>query len=157
MKGNQFTLGLTSVSAMIKVNIINKSDNPLPCYAKKGDAGMDIRASEDVCIKPFNQAIIPTGIYLEIPEGYECQIRSRSGLAAKHGINVMNSPGTIDSGYRGEIKVILNNHHFQSYDVKKGDRVAQMVFAPVTVATFNEVTELTDSERGEGGLGSTGK
>lgn len=157
MKGNQFTLGLTSVSAMIKVNIINKSDNPLPSYAKKGDAGMDIRASEDVWIKPFNQAIIPTGIYLEIPEGYECQIRSRSGLAAKHGINVMNSPGTIDSGYRGEIKVILNNHHFQSYDVKKGDRVAQMVFAPVTVATFNEVTELTDSERGEGGLGSTGK
>ena len=157
MKGNQFTLGLTSVSAMIKVNIINKSDNPLPCYAKKGDAGMDIRASEDVWIKPFNQAIIPTGIYLEIPEGYECQIRSRSGLAAKHGINVMNSPGTIDSGYRGEIKVILNNNHFQSYDVKKGDRVAQMVFAPVTVATFNEVTELTDSERGEGGLGSTGK
>ena len=106
--------------------------------------------------KTINKAIIPTGIYLEIPDGYECQIRSRSGLAAKHGLNVMNSPGTIDSGYRGEIKVILHNHHFQSYDVKKGDRVAQMVFAPVTIAEFVNVEELTNSERGEGGLGSTG-
>ena len=141
----------------VKVNIINKSDNPLPCYAKSGDAGMDICASEDVWMRPFNKAIVPTGIYLEIPEGYECQIRSRSGLAAKHGITVMNSPGTIDSGYRGEIKVILHNHHFQTYDIKKGDRVAQMVFAPVTVAEFNEVEELTESDRGEGGLGSTGK
>ena len=155
MKGNQFTLGFNN--NMVKVNIINKSDNPLPCYAKKGDAGMDIRASEDVCIKAFDKAIIPTGIYLEIPEGYECQIRSRSGLAAKYDVAVLNSPGTIDCGYRGEIKVILINHDFRNYNVKKGDRVAQMVFAPVTVATYNEVTELTDSERGEGGLGSTGK
>ena len=140
----------------LKVKIINKSDNPLPSYAKKGDAGMDLQASEDVWVRPFNKEIIPTGIYLEIPDGYECQIRSRSGLAAKHGLNVMNSPGTIDSGYRGEIKVILHNHHFQSYDVKKGDRVAQMVFAPVTIAEFVNVEELTNSERGEGGLGSTG-
>ena len=141
----------------MKVNIINRSSNPLPSYAKPGDAGMDICASEDVWMRPFNKAIVPTGIYLEIPKGYECQIRSRSGLAAKHGINVMNSPGTIDSGYRGEIKVILHNHHFQAYDIKKGDRVAQMVFAPVTVAEFVEVEELTNSERGSGGLGSTGK
>ena len=140
----------------LKVKIINKSDNPLPSYAKKGDAGMDLLAIEDVWVRPFNKAIIPTGIYLEIPDGYECQIRSRSGLAAKHGLNVMNSPGTIDSGYRGEIKVILHNHHFQSYDLKKGDRVAQMVFAPVTIAEFVNVEELTNSERGEGGLGSTG-
>ena len=141
----------------MKVKIVNKSDNPNPSYARKGDAGMDLQASVDVWVRPFNKAIIPTGIYLEIPYGYECQIRSRSGLAAKWGLNVMNSPGTIDSGYRGEIKVILHNHHFQSYDVKKGDRIAQMVFAPVTVAEFEDVNELNDSERGEGGLGSTGK
>lgn len=155
MKGNQFTLGLNN--NMVKVNIINKSDNPLPSYAKKGDAGMDICAAEDTFISPFNWKAISTGLYVEIPEGYEIQIRSRSGLAAKYGISVLNSPGTIDSGYRGEIKVILKNSDHHKYHIKKGDRVAQMVFAPVTVATFNEVTELTDSERGEGGLGSTGK
>ena len=141
----------------LNVNIVNKSDNPLPSYAKAGDAGMDICAARNVEIEKFAKAIVPTGIYLEIPEGFECQIRSRSGLAAKHSIIVLNSPGTIDSGYRGEIKVILKNLNYKSYSIKKGDRVAQMVFAPVTVATFNEVTELTNSERGEGGLGSTGK
>lgn len=141
----------------LNVNIVNKSDNPLPSYAKAGDAGMDICAARNVEIEKFTKAIVPTGIYLEIPEGFECQIRSRSGLAAKHSIIVLNSPGTIDSGYRGEIKVILKNLNYKSYSIKKGDRVAQMVFAPVTVATFNEVIELTNSERGEGGLGSTGK
>ena len=141
----------------LKVNIINKSSNPLPKYAKKGDAGMDICASEDVWLKPFNRALIPTGIYLEIPDGYECQIRSRSGMAIKKGISVLNSPGTIDSGYRGEIKVILKNHCFHSWTINKGDKIAQMVFAPVTVAEFVEVDELTNSERGDGGFGSTGK
>lgn len=141
----------------MKVKIINKSDNPLPCYAKPGDAGMDIRASEDVWLKPFNRALIPTGIYLEIPDGYECQIRTRSGMAIKEGISVLNSPGTIDCGYRGEVKVILKNNAYAPYDIKKGDRIAQMVFAPVTTASITEVAELSDSERGEGGLGSTGK
>ena len=141
----------------MKVKIINKSDNPLPRYARQGDAGMDICASENVWLRPFNIAIIPTGIYLEIPYGYECQIRTRSGMAIKQGISVLNSPGTIDCGYRGEVKVILKNHCFHNWDIKKGDRIAQMVFAPVTVAEFVEVEELSDSERGVGGFGSTGK
>ena len=118
---------------------------------------VDICAAEDVQIKAFSWTTIPTGIYLEIPEGYECQIRSRSGLAAKFGIFVLNSPGTIDSGYRGEIKVILKNSDYHRYEIKKGERIAQMVVAPVTTATFIEVAELSDSERGVGGLGSTGK
>ena len=141
----------------MKVKIINKSDNPLPRYARQGDAGMDICASENVWLRPFNRAIIPTGIYLEIPYGYECQIRTRSGMAIKQGISVLNSPGTIDCGYRGEVKVILKNHCFHNWDIKKGDRIAQMVFAPVTIAEFVEVEELSDSERGVGGFGSTGK
>jgi dUTP pyrophosphatase len=137
--------------------VVNKSENPLPKYARDGDAGMDICASEDVQIKAFSWTTIPTGIYLEIPEGYECQIRSRSGLAAKFGIFVLNSPGTIDSGYRGEVKIILKNEDHRPYEVKKGDRIAQMVFAPVTNAILTEVAELSDTDRGEGGLGSTGK
>ena len=141
----------------MNINVVNKSENPLPKYAKHGDAGMDICASEDVSIKSFSWTTIPTGIYLEIPVGYECQIRSRSGLAAKFGVCVLNSPGTIDSGYRGEIKVILHNHDHRPYEVKSGDRIAQMVFAPITTAVFKEVAELSDTERGEGGLGSTGK
>ena len=141
----------------MNINVVNKSENPLPKYAKHGDAGMDICAAEDVQIKAFSWTTIPTGIYLEIPEGYECQIRSRSGLAAKFGIFVLNSPGTIDSGYRGEVKIILKNEDHRPYEVKKGDRIAQMVFAPVTNATLTEVAELSDTDRGEGGLGSTGK
>ena len=141
----------------MNINVVNKSENPLPKYARDGDAGMDICASEDVQIKAFSWTTIPTGIYLEIPEGYECQIRSRSGLAAKFGIFVLNSPGTIDSGYRGEVKIILKNEDHRPYEVKKGDRIAQMVFAPVTNAILTEVAELSDTDRGEGGLGSTGK
>lgn len=154
MKGNQFTLGLRTT---MNINIVNKSENPLPCYAKPGDAGMDICAAEDITLPAFCWKAISTGIYMQLPEGYECQIRSRSGLAAKHGIQVLNSPGTIDSGYRGEVKVILKNNAYAPYDIKKGDRIAQMVFAPVTTATITEVAELSDSVRGEGGLGSTGK
>ena len=104
----------------LKVKIINKSDNPLPCYAKSGDAGMDICAAEDITLPAFCWDAIPTGIYMEIPCGYECQIRSRSGLAYKSGIQVLNSPGTIDSGYRGEVKVILKNNAYAPYDIKKG-------------------------------------
>mgnify|MGYP001210242190 CR=1 FL=1 len=141
----------------MNINVVNKSENPLPKYAKHGDAGMDICASEDIKIPAFSWKAIPTGIYIELPEGYECQIRSRSGLAAKFGINVLNSPGTIDSGYRGEIKVILKNSDHRPFQIEAGDRVAQMVFAPVTTARFTEVAELSNTERGEGGLGSTGK
>lgn len=142
---------------MIYIKIINKSDNPLPKYARQGDAGMDICSAEKVWLRPFNRKVVHTGLYLEIPQGYECQIRTRSGMAIKQGISVLNSPGTIDSGYRGEIKVILKNHCFHNWTINKGDRIAQMVFAPITVANFTEVQELSDSERGEGGFGSTGK
>ena len=141
----------------MNINVVNKSENPLPKYARDGDAGMDICAAEDVQIKAFSWTTIPTGIYLEIPEGYECQIRSRSGLAAKFGVFVLNSPGTIDSGYRGEVKIILKNEDHRPYEVKSGDRIAQMVFAPVTNAILTEVAELSNTDRGEGGLGSTGK
>jgi len=140
----------------MQVKMINKSENPLPKYAKEGDAGMDICAAEDFTLPAFCWDTISTGIYMQLPEGYECQIRSRSGLAAKHGIQVLNSPGTIDSGYRGEVKVILKNNAYAPYDIKKGDRIAQMVFAPVTTAAITEVAELSDSERGDGGFGSTG-
>ena len=141
----------------IKIKMVNKSDNPLPTYAKTGDAGMDICASQDDFIAPFNWKAIPTGLYVEIPYGYEIQIRSRSGLALKYGVSVLNSPGTIDSGYRGEIKVILKNSDHRRYDIKKGERIAQMVVAPVTITKFIEVPSLAGSERGEGGFGSTGK
>ena len=141
----------------MNINVVNKSENPLPKYAKHGDAGMDICSAEDTHIPAFGWKAVPTGIYIELPEGYECQIRSRSGLAAKFGMQVLNSPGTIDSGYRGEIKVILKNSDHRPYEVKSGDRIAQMVFAPVTTAIFTEVAELSDTDRGEGGLGSTGK
>jgi len=141
----------------MNINVVNKSENPLPKYARDGDAGMDICAAEDDFISAFNWKAISTGLFVEIPEGYEIQIRSRSGLAFKYGVSVLNSPGTIDSGYRGEIKVILKNSDHHRYDVKKGERIAQMVVAPVTTAIFTEVAKLSDSERGEGGLGSTGK
>ena len=141
----------------MKLKIKNLSDNPMPCYKNTGDAGMDICASEDKRIPPFNWRLIPTGIYLEIPEGYEVQVRSRSGLALKWGLSVMNSPGTIDSGYRGEVGVILKNHDHRAYDVKKGDRIAQLVMAQVVTADVERVSYLTATERNEGGFGSTGK
>ena len=141
----------------MKLKIKNLSDNPMPCYKNTGDAGMDICSNEKMRIPPFNWKLISTGIYLEIPEGYEVQVRSRSGLAYKWGLTVMNSPGTIDSGYRGEVKVILRNHDHRAYDLKKGERIAQLVMAAVVTAELEEVTELTDTERGDGGFGSTGK
>ncbi len=141
----------------MKLKIKNISDNPMPCYKNPGDAGMDIYSNEDMRISPFNWKLISTGIYLEIPEGYEVQVRSRSGLALKWGITVLNSPGTIDSGYRGEVGVILRNHDYRSYTVKKGDRIAQLVMAAVVTADIEEITELTNTERSDGGFGSTGK
>jgi dUTP pyrophosphatase len=142
---------------IMKLKIKNISDNPMPCYKNPGDAGMDIYSNEDMRISPFNWKLISTGIYLEIPEGYEVQVRSRSGLALKWGITVLNSPGTIDSGYRGEVGVILRNHDYRSYTVKKGDRIAQLVMAAVVTADIEEITELTNTERSDGGFGSTGK
>ena len=140
-----------------KLKIKNLSDNPMPCYKNPGDSGMDICSNEDVRVLAFNWKLISTGIYLEIPEGYEVQVRSRSGLAAKYGLIVLNSPGTIDSGYRGEVSVILINHNHFPYDVTKGDRIAQLVMAPVVRADIVTVSELSTTERNEGGFGSTGK
>lgn len=153
---NNFLKGFIMKLRTVKIDIVNKSTNPLPKYAKPGDAGMDICASENVEIKSFGWKAISTGLYVEIPCGYEIQIRSRSGMALKFGATVMNSPGTIDSGYRGEIKVILHNNDHRVFKVEQGQRIAQMVLAPVLTANFNEVSELNDSDRGEGGFGSTG-
>ena len=140
----------------MKLKIKNLSDNPTPCYKNPGDSGMDICSNENVKVLAFNWKLISTGIYLEIPEGYEVQVRSRSGLAVKHGLMVLNSPGTIDSGYRGEIGVILMNHNHFPYKVKKGDRIAQLVMVPIIIAEIEEITELSTTERNEGGFGSTG-
>ena len=140
----------------MKIEIYRETDNPLPEYQNKGDAGLDIRSNEDVSIRGFNWQTIGTGLYIIIPFGYEGQMRSRSGLAAKHGLQVLNSPGTIDSGYRDELKVILMNHNHWAYEVKKGDRIAQLVIKPMTQAQIVEISEMDrDNDRG-GGLGSTG-
>ena len=142
----------------MKVKIINKSNNPIPEYATSQSAGMDLRAfiKEPITIEPFNRELISTGLYIELPEGYEAQVRPRSGLAIKYGITVLNSPGTIDADYRGEIGVILVNHSNTSFTVYSGDRIAQLVFNKVEQAEFVEVEELDKTERGEGGFGHTG-
>ena len=142
----------------MKVKIINKSNNPIPEYATSQSAGMDLRAfiKEPITIEPFNRKLISTGLYIELPEGYEAQVRPRSGLAIKYGITVLNSPGTIDSDYRGEIGVILINHSNTSFTVYPGDRIAQLVFNKVEQAELIEVEELDKTERNEGGFGHTG-
>jgi len=129
---------------------------PLPAYATAGAAGMDVVSAEAVTIDPGARHAVATGLALAIPEGYEIQVRPRSGLALKHGITVPNTPGTIDSDYRGELKVILINHGAEPFVIARGDRVAQLVLAPVVQAAWNEVDELDATERGEGGFGSTG-
>lgn len=128
----------------------------LPAYATDGAAGMDVLAAEDVTIAPGARHAVATGLALAIPPGFEIQVRPRSGLALKHGITVPNTPGTIDSDYRGELKVILINHGTVPFAVRRGDRVAQLVLAPVTQASWLEVDELDETARGEGGFGSTG-
>lgn len=142
----------------MKVKIINKSNNPIPEYATPLSAGVDLRASieKPVCVGAFDDRLIPTGLYIELPEGYEAQIRPRSGLAIKHQITVLNSPGTIDADYRGEIGVILINHSDTPFIVEPGDRIAQLVFNKVEQAEFVEVEELSETERGKGGFGHTG-
>ena len=129
---------------------------PLPAYATSGAAGMDVVSAESVTLAPGARHAVATGLALAIPEGYEIQVRPRSGLALKHGITVPNTPGTIDSDYRGELKVILINHGTEPFAIARGDRVAQLVLAPVVQAVWDEVTELDATERGAGGFGSTG-
>lgn len=142
----------------IKVRVINRSNNQLPEYGTSGAAGMDVRASlnEPITIAPMERALIPTGLYVEIPEGYECQLRPRSGLALKKGISLVNTPGTIDADYRGEIGVILINLSKEPFVVENGERICQMVFNRYTPAEWEQVDTLEDTERGEGGFGHTG-
>lgn len=128
----------------------------LPAYATDGAAGMDVLSAEDITIPPGGRHAVATGLSVAIPAGYEIQVRPRSGLALKHGITVPNTPGTIDSDYRGELKVILINHGARPFEIVRGDRVAQLVLAPVTRATWLPVDELDETARGEGGFGSTG-
>jgi dUTP pyrophosphatase len=143
----------------MKINIINRSGQTLPAYESSHAAGMDLRANlnEAVLIGPGKRVLIPTGLFIELPAGYEAQIRPRSGLAFKHGITVLNSPGTIDADYRGELKVLLINMGDEAFEVKHGDRIAQMVFSRHEIAELIEVTELNETARGAGGYGSTGK
>jgi len=128
----------------------------LPAYATTGAAGMDVVSAEDVTVPPGGRHAVATGLAVAIPPGYEIQVRPRSGLALKHGVTVPNTPGTIDSDYRGELKVILINHGAEPFAIRRGDRVAQLVLAPVTRAGWMEVAELDETARGEGGFGSTG-
>ncbi len=140
----------------IKIKKLNKKAI-IPAYQTKEAAGFDLHSIEDVVINPGERKLIGTGLAFEIEFGYEVQIRPRSGLAYKHGITVLNTPGTIDSDYRGEIKVLLINHGSEPFEIKKGERIAQAVIAPVIQAEIVEVEELSDTERGSGGFGSTGK
>lgn len=132
------------------------NDLPLPAYETAGAAGMDLRAVEAFVLQPGGRALVPTGIAIALPEGYEAQVRPRSGLAVKHGVTVLNAPGTIDSDYRGEIKVPLINHGETDFVVKRGDRIAQMVIAPVVQSSWIECESLDDTARGTGGFGSSG-
>jgi len=143
----------------MNISIINKSRHPLPQYETAHAAGMDLRAfiESEVVIKPLQRILIPTGLYMELPVGYEAQIRPRSGLAYKHGISIVNAPGTIDADYRGELKVLLINLSDVDFVVKDGDRIAQMVVARHETVRWNVVEELGETARGAGGYGHTGK
>jgi dUTP pyrophosphatase len=142
----------------LPVNVINKSRHALPSYQTMHSAGMDLRANLEapVTLKPLQRALVPTGLFIELPEGHEAQIRPRSGLAFKYGISIVNSPGTIDADYRGEIKVLLVNLSDQEFIVEDGERIAQMVVAQYERVAWRKTEELTDTERGAGGYGSTG-
>ena len=142
----------------MQVKIINRSSHQLPAYETSMSAGMDVRANLESAIelKPLERALIPTGLYLELPQGTECQVRPRSGLAYKKGITVLNSPGTIDADYRGEVGVLLINLSSEPFVVENGERIAQLVFAQVAQAEWEKAIVLSDTDRGEGGFGSTG-
>jgi len=143
----------------IEIKIINQSSNPLPEYATDGSSGMDIRASLDMpqTLQSFERVLIPTGLFLELPAGYEAQIRPRSGLAIKQGITCLNSPGTIDADYRGEIKIILINLSQEEQVIQPGDRIAQMIIQKVEKGVWREVEQVEPTERNAGGFGHTGK
>ena len=142
----------------MKINIINKSEHALPQYETAHAAGMDMRAATEgeIVIKPLQRVLVPTGLHIELPIGYEAQIRPRSGLAYKHGISIVNSPGTIDADYRGEIKVLLVNLSDTEFVVNNGDRIAQMVIAKHEQVEFEQVEALSNTDRGQGGFGSSG-
>ena len=141
----------------VKVRIKADEGITLPDYATPGSSGMDLRASEAALIPAGERGCVGTGLYFELPQGYEAQVRPRSGLALKHGVTVLNSPGTIDSDYRGEVKVILINHGKEDFRIEPGDRIAQVVFAQVTQVEFEKAGELDETERSSGGFGSTGR
>ncbi len=143
----------------MKVRIINKSNFELPRYETELSAGMDVRAflTESVTLGPLERAMVPTGLYVELPAGYEMQVRPRSGLAAKHGLTVLNSPGTIDADYRGEVRVILVNLSSEPFEIKPGERIAQLVVARHERAEWEIADTLSETERGAGGFGSTGR
>ena len=140
------------------VKVINKSGNPLPAYATALSAGLDVRAdnAEPIVLAPMDRAMVPTGLFLEIPAGYEVQVRPRSGLAAKRGVTVLNAPGTIDADYRGEVCVILVNLGTEPFTIERGERIAQLILARHETIEWEECAELAGSERGAGGFGSTG-
>lgn len=142
----------------IKVKIINDSSNPLPAYETPSSAGMDVRARLDspVTLQPLQRALIPTGLRIQLPQGYECQVRPRSGLALKHGISLVNTPGTIDADYRGEIGIIVINLSDQPYTIIDGERIAQLVIKEYVHVTWEQVDRIDETERGEGGFGHTG-
>ena len=142
----------------IKVKIINRSHHALPAYATEGSAGMDIRAyvKHPIVLQPLERVLVPTGLYIELPIGYECQIRPRSGLALKHGITIANSPGTVDSDYRDEIGIIVINLSKEPYVIKDGERICQMVIAPYQRVEWDQVEVLDDTDRGDGGFGHSG-
>lgn len=147
------------VKTKIKINYINKSENKNPVYAKEGDSGFDLRANEGGSLKPLERKLVGTGLYFELPDGYELQIRPRSGLAYKNGVTVLNSPGTVDTGYRGEIKVLLVNISNEEFTWERGERIAQGVVAHRISSDYGDLIEvmgINESERGSGGFGSTG-
>ncbi|MBI2208305.1 dUTP diphosphatase [Candidatus Woesearchaeota archaeon] len=141
---------------VIKIKIQKVADVPTPSYAHKGDAGVDVYSAEDCVLKPMERKLVPTGLKLEIPYGYECQIRPKSGLAMNHGITHANAVGTIDSSYRGEIKIPVINLSAETYKIEKGRKIGQLIFAKVEEAVFEESAQLSETTRSENGFGSTG-
>ncbi|WP_128891121.1 dUTP diphosphatase [Erythrobacter sp. HKB08] len=149
---------MTTESVPVQVKRLEHGEGlELPRYATAGAAGMDVLSAEDIVLEPGMRHAVATGLAMAIPEGYEIQVRPRSGLALKHGVTVPNTPGTIDSDYRGELKIIMINHGAEPFPIKRGERVAQLVLAPVTQAAWTEVDTLDDTARGSGGFGSTGR
>lgn len=149
---------LNFASNMVKIKVVNTGHQPLPAYATTQSAGLDLRANIEapITLHPLERRLVPTGLHIALPDGYEAQVRPRSGLALKHGITVLNTPGTVDADYRGEIMVLLVNFSNEDFVVKDGERIAQMVIAQYAKATFESVEVLDETERGEGGYGHTG-